>query len=1189
MKSAYDVETTLQQFRLTTCIALDRRILDDARAALAQTVTPPSPRPWYAGGPGRIVKVAAAFALAAAVLLVALVFCNHVTDDSQTTVKQPKPTPRPKESTGTVNDANALMRERAEVDTLFAARDVEGLIETLKDGRTATQLLAAQYLGQIGDERAIPALSVLAAQWQEAPFDNPFQNAIDQIKQRLESPEPNAARQAEPSQAQPVSAAQAVPVLTGRITDVDTGLPLGDVQVRIAPSGGGSVYESTTDSNGVYGFDAIEADGAYSIFLNAPEHVAPAVWETGQGDIELRRSHPIVKDFVLAKGAAILVAIVNEAGKPVQRASVFAAYVSDEFGKGPKRPIRSNDKGIVVLGGLRADEYWVTVSHPDYALAGRPVVLEKAGQVEPIEFILQQGVDVVGVATCSDGLPAAGWRIEAKPKWWHSVRSWPGEERVAEDGTFVLPHILPGAYRLEVYIPVDGGSRGIWSTDVNLPPETGLLDFHIPKPSPQARVNISGTVVFTGGDYDRGFWVNAYGAEGGYGGVSLHSGERQFVLTDLAPGLYDLEITIEGRRHDFKNIEAPSEGVVLEVPIRPEQRFQAVVVDKETRRPVTRFWYRSTGENQWHQVDDPAGAFEATARGSDAVSILIRADGYGDAMATLSTDANEPTVVEMTAPLALVGTVVDQEGWPVEGATVSFRYRRSGNESPEGKEITVTDAGGRFTVPDVPPSETYHWFVFRHPDYARSMQCIEMAKEGTTATRIVLEKGATVEGILYDWRGNPLPETDVYFMDENTFSYWAQNRARLGKVTTDADGYYRIEHLPEVLCYAFRDDPDNQLGVTLAMIMPRAGQTLRLDIGGSWRTSGRLVRAGEPVANAKLLVTYQVGVAQGFKAYTVSDALGRFSFYGLPTGRRPIYWAVPGRANWNHWVELAKVDLERGIDLDLGDLEIVTADVTIDLVLPDRSVPTDRWDVSLYERRSREALGRKVGQQQRRRDPAEPFVFTGLSAGHYDVVATREGYPTIHDWLDIELGQSAVALAVTIPSGTGRIAGTIEMADDSEPWPLQLQSEDGRVEMGASPDADGAFEFGHLPAGDYRVARSRWSPPLARVHLAAGEYETVRIQADPADDYGYLVVLVVTEEGVPLATPDVWLARDGEVVEPHFNTDDGKSFAASPGTYTLCAEYPGFRSVRQRVDVKTRQARTIQEILQPLVVTMRHE
>jgi len=78
----------------------------------------------------------------------------------------------------------------------------------------------------------------------------------------------------------------------------------------------------------------------------------------------------------------------------------------------------------------------------------------------------------------------------------------------------------------------------------------------------------------------------------------------------------------------------------------------------------------------------------------------------------------------------------------------------------------------------------------------------------------------------------------------------------------------------------------------------------------------------------------------------------------------------------------------------------------------------------------------------------------------------------------------------------------------------------------------------------------------------------------------------VTERGLPLATPDVWLERDGQTIEPHFNTDDGKSFTGPPGTYTLHAQYPGYRSVRRTVEMKSRQDRTTQEIFRPLVVTM---
>jgi len=342
------------------------------------------------------------------------------------------------------------------------------------------------------------------------------------------------------------------------------------------------------------------------------------------------------------------------------------------------------------------------------------------------------------------------------------------------------------------------------------------------------------------------------------------------------------------------------------------------------------------------------------------------------------------------------------------------------------------------------------------------------------------------------------------------------------------------------------------------------------------------------VANTQLLVKVQAGLAQGFEAYALSDSLGRFRFYGLPTGRRTLYWSVPGGRGTRQWFELTNVDFARGVDVDLGDLEAVEAEVTVELLFADETMPIDRWDVSLYER-DESLLSRQVGRLRFRRKPSEPFVFGTLSAGQFEVVVSREGYPTIRERLEIAVGQSQAMIAVTIPSGDGRISGEVVSWSDSEPWPLTLQSADGRIEMSVTPGADGTFEIEHLPEGEYLFSLSRLDSALACVKLARRGHEAVRIEANPVDEHGYLRVLIVTEAGVPLATPDVWFERDGRVVEAYYNSDDGTTFAAPRGTYTLCVHAPGFRSVRQRVDLRTREGRTTQEVLEPMVITMSRE
>jgi len=140
----------------------------------------------------------------------------------------------------------------------------------------------------------------------------------------------------------------------------------------------------------------------------------------------------------------------------------------------------------------------------------------------------------------------------------------------------------------------------------------------------------------------------------------------------------------------------------------------------------------------------------------------------------------------------------------------------------------------------------------------------------------------------------------------------------------------------------------------------------------------------------------------------------------------------------------------------------------------------------------------------------------------------------------------------------------------------------------------GTFEVKNLPAGRYVFGHAfaslerTWT--LAEVTLGPQEHATIAIDADRADAgpaaEGYLVVIVVTQDGVLLATPSVWLERAGRVIVPHFNTDDHKSFSGDPGPCVLHAEYPGYRPVQTTVEIKSKRGRTTQEILAPLVITM---
>lgn len=78
--------------------------------------------------------------------------------------------------------AAALKAELKNLEQMFAAGDVRGLIGMLETGQLETKLAAANYLAQIGDSNAIITLEAAAEQWEGDATENPFTAAAEDIK-----------------------------------------------------------------------------------------------------------------------------------------------------------------------------------------------------------------------------------------------------------------------------------------------------------------------------------------------------------------------------------------------------------------------------------------------------------------------------------------------------------------------------------------------------------------------------------------------------------------------------------------------------------------------------------------------------------------------------------------------------------------------------------------------------------------------------------------------------------------------------------------------------------------------------------------------------------------------------------------------------------------------------------------------
>ncbi|GAH46238.1 unnamed protein product, partial [marine sediment metagenome] len=304
------------------------------------------------------------------------------------------------------------------------------------------------------------------------------------------------------------------------------------------------------------------------------------------------------------------------------------------------------------------------------------VVFTKDFEATSIAFEMESGSSVEGKAICSDGLAASGWEIYAKPVWWNSVYcaySYP----IDANGFFVMEHVLPGDYQVGINIPRGDGSSGLWSTKMELLPEDGFITLNIPKPSPHIRVSISGTLEFLGGEMDRGIWITARDDSGNYGTTYIRKGQKDFTIDNLVPGLYKIDFNLSGTTKIFRNIKAPSEELVFEIPMKKKVSLRGKILDKESGEPIIKFKARVSGQNYWQEIKDSDGIFEIQTNGENCQRVQIKADGFAlKTSQEICPDANELAIIELGIGGAIDGIVLDEKREPIQGAKISYRYRR---------------------------------------------------------------------------------------------------------------------------------------------------------------------------------------------------------------------------------------------------------------------------------------------------------------------------------------------------------------------------------------------------------------------------------------------------------------------------------------------------------------------------------
>ena len=780
--------------------------------------------------------------------------------------------------------------------------------------------------------------------------------------------------------------------------------------------------------------------------------------------------------------------------------------------------------------GLRFTLWAQTDIHPTAVLeAERPV---EAGEVRETDVQLERGATVHGRIVDASGAPIANAEIHGDSGATFSQSLGAGTACTDQEGRFEMRGLLARNQTLFAQAEnfLDGQSdaleltEGLVLDDLTIVLEKGL--------------ELGGTVRWPGGepavdarltlaplDPSGNVWRVIEAARSPEG--SGRSGEDgSFRLRGLAPGAYALYVDLVHESADDaspvlwnERVDSVEAGTLdLELTLNPPAVYSARVLD-DRGAPVDAFTVRAQrsdwpgwGEGPAHEVkadvQNANGRFELAGLDPGAWSVSILSETHLPVYERLvtvhapaanlesgPTEDAEPFVLTRTARIA--GIVLSPDGEPVSGAEI-----RASTESVDSRgDSAQSDAEGRFLLESVGPGPIALEALAN--EWAPSVkQRVELQPgDDLTEHTLHLTEGGAVTGKVYDKNGAPDASRTIVVQSDFGNSQEAQS---------DADGRFTIEHLapgpyqviatpdPEAWMWADSDDTDlgeffNEVRMTSVTVVE--GETVEVSLGAPPRAPvvvhGRVLRSGEPVAQAGLLAVAESGnFLEGLRADTTGDDGG----FELELDEPGDYTFVLGDAH--------------GIESEV-DFQVTIPEVdryALDLVLPTGSISGRvigaEGGGSLWIRREDRTtdISALMGRGYVSLEEDGSFLVETLHAGRYALSARSgdAGLITLHDVLVVEDEcTSGVELQL---GGAGRILGVVkdERGVGVDEASVFLRDAAGRAlyELEGLTNYTGSFAIDNVPAGElFLSARSDTlvSASATPVSVATGTDTTVEL------------------------------------------------------------------------------------------------
>ncbi len=305
MKPGNNIEESVRRLRCTSSAETDERIVGEALEALRESAQLRRPATVK-----RVMAAVAAVVIIVAVFIGVGIFISPPQKQPQGLIQ--KQVPSPETVVETVKKAErdlgakpeskpAVERfdaELKELERLFAANDVNGIVRMLAEKPLSSRLAAVVYLAERGNRQAFETLERLSVVLGRGEPNNPFSVAAAEIRSRIEQKKERVELAKVDKSAGQVRTMDEKGYIRGRLVDADSDAVRGEIQlggskVRTEVDGAFTIREPNYAELGSVFGQAFDANGALGCFF---------VWDKDNdiNDVEI-----IVRPLATVKGYVV--------------------------------------------------------------------------------------------------------------------------------------------------------------------------------------------------------------------------------------------------------------------------------------------------------------------------------------------------------------------------------------------------------------------------------------------------------------------------------------------------------------------------------------------------------------------------------------------------------------------------------------------------------------------------------------------------------------------------------------------------------------------------------------------------------------------------------------------------------------------------------------------------------------------